>query len=71
MGEDEFFDAVENALDKLEEEQTTIDRLKRIELEQRPASGAAWEVEEATMRHPLWPEIDRVSESCSSPIFRS
>ena len=26
IGEDEFFDAVENALDKLEEEQSSIDR---------------------------------------------
>ena len=26
LGEDEFFDAVENALDKLEEEQSSIDR---------------------------------------------
>ena len=53
IGEDEFYDAVENALDKLEEEQQYRDRLKQMsDLRQnsQPDSDA--------LTHPLWPQID-------------
>ena len=57
IGEDEFYDAVENALDKLEEEQQYRDRLKQMsDLRQnsQPDSDA--------LKHPLWPQIDEVRE---------
>ncbi len=68
LGEDEFFDAVEDALDRLEEEQTSIDRLKRMgpvgaRKEGDTGDGADggeddWKVEDATLRHHLWPVIE-------------
>jgi len=58
MGEDEFYDAVENALDKLEVEQEYRDKLKLMSksMNQQPPPP----VSEAT-KHPLWVTIDTVS----------
>ncbi|KAK7080293.1 Collagen type IV alpha-3-binding protein [Halocaridina rubra] len=52
MGEDEFFDAVESALDKMDEEEEFRERLR---LKQLAAPH------KTAMTHPLWPEIDRVT----------
>ncbi|XP_068208689.1 ceramide transfer protein-like [Palaemon carinicauda] len=53
MGEDEFFDAVESALDKMDEEEEFRERLrlKQLAAPQKPATT-----------HPLWPEIDKVTK---------
>ena len=52
IGEDEFYDAVEAGLDKIDEEQQYLERLKNKQvvrfLSQAPA-------------HPLWPEIERIT----------
>lgn len=53
MQEDEFYDAVELGLDRLEAEQDFRERLKSIAPITAPVS-------EARM-HPLWQEIERVS----------
>lgn len=56
IGEDEFFDAVETALDKLQEEQESRDKLKKIgekSLLNTPSSE--------TVNHPLWSTIDKVT----------
>ncbi|OXA62811.1 Collagen type IV alpha-3-binding protein [Folsomia candida] len=53
LKEDEFYDAVELGLERLEAEQDFRDRLKSIAPISAPES-------EARM-HPLWPEIERVS----------
>lgn len=57
MGEDEFFDAVENALDKLEEEQNSYDKLKRFSVQE---SGEEDLTSPEVRKHPLWPIIDKV-----------
>lgn len=57
IGEDEFFDAVENALDKLEEEQQYRDQLKMVSVDNKEDVD---DVEEATKAHLLWPTIDEV-----------
>ncbi len=82
-GEDEFYDAVEDALDRLEEEQSSIDRLKRmgpvgagatamqqqqqLQVASSPAAAveeddSQYRVEEATLRHHLWPVIEKTTE---------
>ena len=54
IGEDEFFDAVESALDKLQEEQDYRDKMKLMS-----AASLQLEISEAT-QHQLWPTIDKV-----------
>jgi hypothetical protein len=56
MGEDEFYDAVENALDKLEEEQEYRDKLK---LMSNAMSHQPETISEAT-QHQLWSTINTV-----------
>ncbi len=51
MKDDEFYDAVELGLDRLEEDQAFREKLKSLE----PVSRGLAEV------HPLWSEIDRVT----------
>lgn len=48
IGEDEFFDAVESALDKMDEEEEFRERLRQKQLAapQKPAAT-----------HPLWPQV--------------
>ena len=58
IGEDEFFDAVETALDKLQEEQELRDKLK--ELGAKSSEVASTSASEA-MNHPLWDTIDSVT----------
>lgn len=53
IGEDEFYDAVENALDKFEEELEFRDKLKEISLKQLEDT-----IEEDSKKHSLWLEID-------------
>ena len=55
IGEDEFFDAVESALDKLQEEQDYKDKLKKMSKISLPK-----EISEATS-HQLWPTINQVN----------
>lgn len=55
IGEDEFFDAVESALDKLQEEQDYKDKLKKMSLLTLPE-----EISVAT-NHQLWPTINQVT----------
>ena len=55
IGEDEFFDAVESALDKLKEEQDYKDKLKKMSKISLPK-----EISEATS-HQLWPTINQVN----------
>ena len=57
MGEDEFYDAVENALDKLEEEQEYRDKLK---LMSNAMSHQPETISEAT-QHQLWSTINTVN----------
>ena len=54
IGEDEFFDAVESALDKLQEEQDYKDKLKKMSKIVLPE-----EISPAT-NHQLWPTINQV-----------
>ena len=57
IGEDEFFDAVETALDKLQEEQDYRDKLKLMgesSLDPNTPSSEA-------VNHPLWCIIDETS----------
>ncbi|KAF2368118.1 START domain [Trinorchestia longiramus] len=54
MGEDEFYDAVESTLDKMDEEDELRDRLRQ----RRNAPPTA----EPDVKHALWPDIDRVAE---------
>jgi len=64
LGEDEFFDAVEDALDRIQAEQTSADRLKKVHVEETPGcegEGAPWQPEPASLSHPLWAEIDRTT----------
>jgi len=57
IGEDEFYDAVENALDKFEEELEFRDKLKEISLKQLEDT-----IEEDSKKHSLWTEIDEVTK---------
>ena len=57
IGDDEFFDAVENALDKLQEEQNYKDKMK---LMSEKSVALLEPISEAT-QHQLWPTIDRVT----------
>lgn len=57
IGEDEFYDAVENALDKFEEELEFRDKLKEISLKQLEDT-----IEEDSKKHSLWLEIDEVTK---------
>jgi collagen type IV alpha-3-binding protein len=57
IGEDEFFDAVESALDKLQDMQEYRDKLKLMSeksLEQQPSQTSE------AIRHPLWRTINQV-----------
>ena len=54
IGEDEFFDAVESALDKLQEEQDYKDKLKKMSKIVLPE-----QISEASS-HQLWPTISQV-----------
>lgn len=56
IGEDEFYDAVENALDKFEEELEFRDKLKEMSLKQLEDT-----IEEDSKKHSLWLEIDEVN----------
>ena len=48
IGEDEFYDAVEAGLDKIDEEQQYLERLKSKQIVRFPSKAAA---------HPLWPDV--------------
>lgn len=64
LADDEFYDAVESGLDKMEEEQEFRERLKNgqaIPITPPPMSPAA--------QHRLWPEV--ISLSNNSKIGRS
>ena len=58
IGEDEFFDAVETALDKLQEEQDYRDKLKLMG--ENSLSNNAPNSE--AVNHPLWCTIDETSK---------
>ena len=70
IGEDEFFDAVESALDKLQEEQDYRDKLKKMS--KIVETNLPIEISEAT-NHQLWPTIDKVKlkqlRNCSRRIM--
>ncbi|PSN49326.1 Collagen type IV alpha-3-binding protein [Blattella germanica] len=55
LNDEEFYDAVETGLDKIDEEMEMRDRLKN---KQQPPAGKA--VSKAS-QHKLWPEIDRIT----------
>ena len=59
MGEDEFYDAVENALEKLEEEQEYKDKLKLMN--NATMMGRTDETISEATSHQLWPTIDKVN----------
>jgi collagen type IV alpha-3-binding protein len=48
IGEDEFYDAVEAGLDKIDEEQQYLEKLKNKQVVRFPSQAPA---------HPLWPEV--------------
>lgn len=54
--DDEFYDAVETGLDKIDEDNQLRDRLKQksVSIVQNPVSSAA-------VNHKLWPEIEKVT----------
>uniref|UniRef100_A0A0P4WVJ1 Ceramide transfer protein n=1 Tax=Scylla olivacea TaxID=85551 RepID=A0A0P4WVJ1_SCYOL len=52
IGEDEFYDAVESALDKMDEEEEFRERLRQ---KQRAAP------QQLATTHPLWPQIDKLT----------
>lgn len=52
IGEDEFYDAVEAGLDKIDEEQQYLERLKNKQVVRFASQAPA---------HPLWPEIERIT----------
>merc|ERR1719300_94966 len=60
IGEDEFFDAVEDALDKLQEEQDYRDKMKLMSLSSSQKVEMMHHQSEAS-QHQLWPTIDKVS----------
>jgi len=57
IGEEEFFDAVESALDKLEEELEKKEQLKSLVEEKRSEA-----VSSGASQHRLWPEIERTTQ---------
>ena len=66
IGEDEFFDAVENALDKLQEEQDYRDKMKLMSLStQQELPG----VHSEATQHQLWPTIDKVCLGICNIVF--
>ena len=60
IGEDEFFDAVENALDKLQEEQDYRDKMKLMSLSTQ--QDVHHQMQSEATQHQLWPTIDKVSQ---------
>ncbi|XP_069997920.1 ceramide transfer protein [Penaeus vannamei] len=52
IGEDEFFDAVESALDKMDEEEEFRERLRQKQLAAPQKSATT---------HPLWPQIEKLT----------
>lgn len=52
IGEDEFYDAVEAGLDKIDEEQQYIEKLKSKQVVRFASQAPA---------HPLWPEIEKIT----------
>ena len=60
IGEDEFFDAVETALDKLQEEQDYRDKLKLMGENSLSHNAPNSEA----VNHPLWCTIDETSKGC-------
>ena len=58
MGEDEFYDAVENALEKLEEEQEYKDKLKLMN--NATMMGRTENTTSEATSHMLWSTIDKV-----------
>ena len=65
IGEDEFFDAVETSLDKLQEELYYRDKLKLMgetNVPNAPNSEA--------VNHPLWCTIDETSKYIFHPLYR-
>ena len=61
IGEDEFFDAVEDALDKLQEEQDYRDKMKLMSLSSSQKVEMMHHQSEAS-QHQLWPTIDKVTD---------
>merc|ERR1719295_2371126 len=59
IGEDEFFDAVENALDKLQEEQDYRDKMKLMSLSTQ--QDVHLQMQSEATQHQLWPTIDKVT----------
>jgi hypothetical protein len=55
IGEDEFYDAVETALDKFQEESEFKDKLRQISVKQMEDT-----IDEDAEKHHLWPLIDQV-----------
>lgn len=55
LNEDEFYDAVELGLDRLEEEQQFKERLKTMKVDTSSLSPSK------SQNHPLWKEINRVT----------
>jgi len=53
LKEDEFYDAVELGLDRLDEEEEFKERLKSLSTTNTPVSQA--------QMHPLWPEIEKIT----------
>ena len=63
IGDDEFFDAVENALDKLQEEQNYKDKMKLMsEMKSSTSLSAEGHHEAERSDHQLWPTIDKVTQ---------
>lgn len=61
IGEDEFFDAVENALDKLQEEQDYRDKMKLMSAAVTRNQLNNLEIKSEATQHQLWPTIDKVT----------
>ena len=59
IGEEEFYDAVENALDKLQEEQDYRDKLKLMSAKQMENTNVP--VNNQQTMHPLWDTIQQVT----------
>ena len=67
LGEDEFYDAVESALDKFEEEQRYRDKLLQMGVRgEAKKKEEGEEEEEEAKKHPLWEQIDKVRTSLKS-----
>lgn len=57
LGDEEFYDAIEVSLDKMEEEATLPGRLKETFFQEPPISTVS------PYNHPLWSEVDRVTKA--------